>query len=158
MSSQIKEIYAAFASLSITLGTKVVTAKQPSELPNTIPSANLPLRLLTPISRFSNNFGISDTTWNSGLGSQVNQVTWTITDLFLYDAINTQIGVKALTDPLIDYAKEYLNQAANGGIDLPGNCWVDQISLRPDVIEYPLGSGNFYYGVVAIVRVTEKIP
>lgn len=155
MPSQIQEIYTAISNTVVTVGGKSVTVKEPSTLPNAIHTANLPLRLLTPISRFTSTFANSNSTWNSGQGSQKNQIDWTITDLFLFDAINQQIGIKALSSPLVEYCKNYLDMMAN--FELPSSCWISNINLRSDVLDYPFGTGNFYYGVIAIVSITEKI-
>lgn len=155
MASQIEEIYTAFKNSVVTVGSKSITVKEPATLPNSIQTANLPLRLLTPISRFSTGFATSNSTWNSGQGSQKNQIDWVITDLFLYDALNQQIGVKALSSPLVEYCKNYLDMMAN--FELPSSCWISNISLRCDVFDYPIGIGIFYYGVIALVSVTEKI-
>lgn len=157
MSSQIKEIYQAISDMDIVLNGAVVPVKKPSELPNSIQTANLPVRLLTPIHQFIPGFITSDN-WNAGLGSGIVQATWNVVDIFLYEPVNQTIGVRALTDPLIDYCKIYIDAMNAGELALPNNVVNLNYIMRPDIINYPLGGATFYYGVYTYHTILEKIP
>jgi hypothetical protein len=156
--SKISEVYDAFASLPITIGDNDIICFEPSKIPNTITTAHLPLRMLSPISRFTQQFANASNVFNVGLGGTVNQIFWTITDLFLYQPISQNIGIKAKNDVLIEYCTDYFEKLASGALELPDNIWIENVVMRPDVIEFPLLSSNFFVGVVGLFTISEKIP
>lgn len=157
MSSQIKNIYSAFSAMDVTLDGEIVPVKKPETLPNSIQTANLPLRLLTPLQPFIPNFSTSSS-WNAGVGSSVNQVNWIVTDIFLSDAMNQNIGIRAHADTLIDYCVAYIEAMNDGSLALPNNTMITNYTTRPDVINYPIGSQYWYYGVFCYINILEKIP
>jgi len=156
--SVINQIYDAFATLAIEVGGNEITCVEPNSMPNSLTTAHLPIRMLTPISRFTQQFANANNVFNVGEGSTVNEVSWTITDLFLYQTIAQNTGIRFKNDPLIEYCQDYLEKLADGALELPQNVWIQQTILRPDVIEFPLLSGNFFIGVVGLFIVSEKIP
>jgi hypothetical protein len=157
-SSKVLECYNAIADMEVIIDGKVVDGVRPNALPSSVQTAHLPLRLLTPISRFAGPAGTTATTWNVSKGSGVNRVDWFVTELFLWDAVNQNVGIRAVSDPLLKYCATYLDVLAIGGLVLPDNCVVTSVSFRPDVIEYPLFSGQAFYGVVTNITIMEKIP
>lgn len=157
-SSKIVESYKAIAKMELYVEGMAVKGFAPNELPNSVTTAILPIRLLTPISRFSGQVGNTATTWNVSYGSGVNRVDWQITELFLWEAVNQNVGIKAMSDPLLNYCVQYLDTIAAGGLVLPDNSVVTNVSFRPDIVEYPIFSGHGFYGVVTNISLMEKIP
>lgn len=156
--SVIFDIYESFQTLEIEVNGKKISCSSPSTVPNTITTAHLPLRLLTPISRFSQRFANANNLFNPNQGSTVNQIIWSITDLFLLSPVSLNVGLRFQNDDLISYCSDYIKKLGDGTFKLPNNCWINSTSFRPDVIEYPLLSNNFYFGVVSLFEVSEKIP
>lgn len=158
MGSQILASYDAIADMELVVDGKEVRGFRPADLPNAITTAQLPVRLLTPISRFANQTGITGTTWNVSGGSNVNRVDWQVVELFLWEAVNQNVGLRAMSQPLLKYCVTYLDTLAAGGLALPVNSIVTNVTFRPDVVEYPIFSGHGFYGVVTILSLMEKIP
>lgn len=156
--SVIQDVYAAISELELVLDDKILTCAKPSSVPNTITTAHLPLRILTPLSRFSNQFSTAGNSLNPNQGSGVNNVFWTITELFLLSPISQGSGIRFQNDMLVDYCAEFYYRIGNGYLNMPTNTWINNVTFRPDVIEYPIGSGQFYFGVVGIFTISEKIP
>lgn len=156
--SVINEVYDAFSELPITVNETDITCMEPNKVPNSLTTAHLPIRLLTPISRFTQQFANAANVFNVGQGSTVNEVTWTITDLFLYQTVSQNLGIRFKNDALIEYCQDYLEKLSNGQLILPQNVWIQQTIMRPDIIEFPLLSGNFFVGVVGLFILSEKIP
>jgi len=156
--SRVLESYNALAAMELTIDGVAVKGIAPEDLPNAIVTAVLPVRLLTPISRFSGQVGNTGTTWNVSY-LPINSVDdWQITELFLWEAVNQNVGIKAMSGPLIKYCTNYLEVLASGGLQLPVNSVVTNVSFRPDVIEYPIFSGHGFYGVITNITLMEKIP
>lgn len=157
MSSQIKAIYTAFANMDVAIDGNTIPVKKPEQLPDSIQTAQLPVRLLTPLRPFLPDYSRSSS-WNTSEGSSVNRVDWTIIDIFLYDAMNQRIGIKAHADSLIDYCVAYIDAMNDGSLVLPNNTMITNWTTRPDVINYPIGSNSWYYGVYCYHSILEKIP
>lgn len=157
-SSGILQSYQALAEMELVIDGKAVRGYAPDELPSAIQTAHLPVRLLTPISRFSNQAGVTGTTWNVSNGSGVNRVDWQITELFLWEAVNQTVGIRAVSEPLLKYCVAYLDTLAAGGLQLPVNSIVTNVTFRPDIVEYPIFSGHGFYGVITNISIMEKIP
>ena len=155
MSSQIKSVYTALANMDVTIDSAVVDVKKPNELPNSINTAILPVRLLTPIQQFTPGILRSEG-WNGALGSTVIQLNWSITDIFLYSTVAQNIGIKALADPLVDYCVAYVD-ALNNTLSIPSNLMISNYQIRPDIINYPLGGATFFYGVYVYLNLLEKM-
>lgn len=153
MASNILTIYDELAATSISVDGTSVTAKDADQLPNRVASADLPVRLITPISEFGSDNSISTSIWNTSGGSAVREVTWVIQDVMLWKPVTQETGVKAWAKSLVDYQKQYLTMLES--LSLSGAVKVD-VSMSATIIEYPLLSGNFYAGVRATLNVKEK--
>ena len=158
MSSKILEIFDAFEAMQVQIGSDIISCHGLANALNSYQTAHLPIRVITPITRYSPGLFYSNDNWNSGLGSVVNQMNWTIVDVLLYEAIAQRSGPKASNRQLVEYIKDYTDKLANGQLLLPDNCWVESVIVKPDIVEYPFGSNNFYYGAVTIAQVKEKVP
>ena len=151
MSSTILAIYNTLEATVITVSETAVTVYDADELPNSVPAASLPVRLLTPLNPFGVEVGgFSESIAMSG-GSQPYIVNWTIADLMLWQPVATDIGVKAHAKELLSYCVQYLDMLKTLAVP-----FVTTVSLVPDVINYPVQSDNWYYGVRAVLEVQEK--
>jgi hypothetical protein len=155
--TKIKEIFDSFVAMDVMIGGRAARCAAPTDTLNAYQTAHLPIRVLNPINRYSSNMFYSTDTWNINLGSGVNQMHWTIVDVLLFEAINQTQGLKAINGQIIDYVKDYTTKLADGALNLPENAFVESVSIKPDVIEYPLASNNFFYGVITIVQIKEKV-
>ena len=156
--SVIQDVYDAISELQLELNDKLLNCTAPSALPNTITTAHLPLRILTPLSRWNTTYVVAPNTFNPSQGSTVNQLFWTITELFLLTPVAQGSGVRFQNDLLVEYCAEYFQKLSEGNLALPDNTWLENVTFRPDVIEYPLGSSSFYFGVIGTFTISEKIP
>lgn len=153
MSSNILTIYDQIAATSITVNGTAVTVKDADQLPNRVASADLPIRLITPISGFGVEGAQTDSVWAGGSGSTVRQVEWQIFDVMLWKPIALDVGVKAWAKELLAYSREYFDMLED--LTLTGAVYLDA-NLTHSVIEYPLLSGVFYAGVRATLTIREK--
>jgi len=153
MSSNILTIYDQIAATSITVNGTAVTVKDADQLPNRVASADLPVRLLTPLSGFGAEGAQSSSVWASSGGSSVRQVEWIIYDLLLWQPITLDVGVKAWAKELLAYSRQYFDML--GSLELTGAVRLDA-NLTHSVIEYPLLSGVLYGGVRATLTIREK--
>lgn len=156
--SVIQNVYDAISELELTIGERILTCAKPSSVPNIITTAHLPLRILTPLSRFSNQFAMAANSFNPNEGSGVNNIFWTITELFLLTPISQGSGIRFQNDALVEYCAEFFEKLGDGSLQLPTNTWIQNVTFRPDIIEYPLGTGQFYFGVVGVFTISEKVP
>ena len=150
MSSGILAVYNTIAATTITVNTITVTVYDADELPNSVPAASLPVRLLTPLSPFGVEVGARSDTIPKG-GSMPYIVDWTIADILLWNPVATDVGIKAHAKELLAYCVQYLEMLKTLNVTM-----VTAVSLVPDVINYPTQSANWYYGVRAILEIKEK--
>ena len=150
MSSNILAIYNTLAATEITVNTIAVTVYDADQLPNSVPAANLPVRMLTPLAPFGLEAGATSTVIPMG-GSTPYIVDWTIADIMLWKPVAVDIGVKAHAKELLAYCVQYLEMLKT--VNLP---IITSVSLVPDVINYPTQSAHWYYGVRVVLGVKEK--
>ena len=150
MSSTILAIYNTLEATTITVGGVSVTVYDADELPNSVPAATLPVRLLTPLTPFGVEAGATSTVIPMG-GSMPYVVDWTIADLMLWKPVAVDIGVKAHAKSLLSYCVQYLDMLKTVNVPI-----ITSVSLIPDVINYPTQSANWYYGVRVLLGVKEK--
>lgn len=158
MTSAILSIYDAFVAAPITVGTTTFTAKDADAQPNSLVTAGLPLRLLGPIELTGREnttalpiYVLQDT-------SYAMQATWRIFDNMFYRPLAQGIGQQTANAVLLGYMADYLAMLADTTrLILPADCWVVDVTMSAEVLEYPLVSGNFYFGVRCIVTVAELL-
>lgn len=158
MASKIENIYSAFSSMVVNVDGESIRCDTINQVLNTYQSADLPVRVLSPMSRFIPAAFYSTKVWNAGVGSQVNEVMWTVCEYFLYEPVAQTLGQRSVNGPIIEFMKNYADGLATGGLILPENCWIESVAIKPDVVEYPLASNNFYFGAIVTVTIKEKIP
>lgn len=151
MSSDILSIYNTLEATTITVNTVTVTVYDADELPNSVPGASLPVRLLTPLSPFGIEAGAVSEIVPQSTSSMPYIVDWSIVDLMLWQPVATDVGIKAHAKELLAYCVQYLDMLKTVNISL-----ITSVSLVPDVINYPTQSANWYYGVRSVLGVKEK--
>lgn len=158
MASQIVELYEALRETSITINGKAVRVKGLEEIPSALDTAGLPVRMLTPISQFLPQ-NAQSAVWAKAGSSVITQISWSIADVMYWQPVAQNIGIRAVTDDLVVYMREYLEMMKS--FEPPSNglstLWVANVGLQSTVLEYPLLSGKFYYAVAATLTVTEKM-
>lgn len=158
MASQIVGLYSALAATTVVVNGVTVGVKDLTTLPNSLDTAILPCRLLTPISQFLGS------NLQSGIGtiasySGVNEVRWNVADIAYFKPVAQDIGIRAIADDLVIYMREYqamisaFTMSSAGGSTM----WIQNLVMNAGVFEYPLLSGRFFYGVAATLTVVEKI-
>lgn len=153
MSSSIEAFYDTLAATVFTIGPVTVAVKDADEIPNSVPAANVPVRLLTPLAPFGVEVGAASSVIAVTGGSQPYIVDWTVVDILLWSKIVTDVGVKAHAKDLVAYCVQYLEMLKS--LDRP-NFILQSVQLTPDVINYPLQSADWFYGVRATLLLTEK--
>lgn len=153
MSSNILTIYDELAASTVVVGGTTLQVKDADELPNRVNDADLPVRLLTPLSELGADGGSSDTVWLAQLGSGIRQIRWIIHDIMLWQPIALDVGVKAWAKELLAYQAQYYVMLET--LSLSGVVGLN-VSTSAQVIEYPAMSGNFYAGVRATLTIDEK--
>ena len=156
MASQIATIYDTLAAKSLTVSSTAVTAKDADQIPNSLNTADLPVRILTPLLVFGGDVLASGSIWGASSGSAVSQTLWTINDVMYWRPVHDSVGVRAHAKILVAYASAYLDMlktdtslAALGVVNLTH-------TISTNVLNYPRGSGNWYYGVTCTLVITEK--
>ena len=155
MASQIAAIYDALAGKSLTVGTTVVEAKDADEIPNSLSASDLPIRLLTPLITFGGTTMTTGDVWAKATVSAFTETTWTVNDVMYWRPIAAGVGVKAHAKNLVAYATQYMDMLkSDTALEALGVTKVDH-TIAADVLNYPQGSTNWYYGVVCTLVIRE---
>ena len=152
MASSIASIYDAIDATVITVNSTTVTVYDADELPNSVPPANLPVRLLTPLSVFGLESGAATITVGSSVGGNPFDVNWYIADVLLWSKVVSDVGVKAHAKDLVLYCAQWYEMVRTLGATYN----VIDATPIPDVINYPQGSSDWFYGVRAVIVIKEK--
>lgn len=154
MSSQIVAIYDALAATTITVDNKAIRVKDADELPNSLSSADLPVRLLTPFSEFlPENAATQNLLFDSS--TMVQRIDWSLADIMFWRPVAQGVGVKAVAGLALVYMRQYF--AMWSALSVPGTVEARLRMQASAALEYPQFSGNYYYGVVAILSLAEKV-
>lgn len=157
MASQIVELYNALALMSVSVSGVSVRVKRLDETPSKLDTADLPVRVLTPISQFLPR-NANSAVWAVGGSSVVTQITWSIADMMYWQPVAQNVGIQAVADDLIIYMREYLTMLNAFSPPAVGSTmWIANVGLQAGVYEYPILSGRLFYGVVATLTVMEKM-
>lgn len=148
----IRSIYDNIASVNITVDGKIPTPYKPDELPNSVERARTPCRLLLPVHSGAGAGGQFAFVSLGRLGS----VTWNIVDLMIWKPAAQGTGIANVAGVLIDYAEAYITalQSVRG---IAPQSSINTIAVAPGVYEWPMSSGQYYYGVRCEVSVTEVL-
>jgi len=156
--SVIRTIYSTLASKTISVtnsvayGTKTPPVFDLDALPDYVDSAKLPCRLLLP-------FGTAKAEGRDvhfiALGN-TNKVTWRVIDLLLWRQVEEGIGVNSVAADLMTYCAQYIAML-RANRSLVAQTVIKSVNLTPDMWEYPLGSGIFFWGVECALDIDEVL-
>jgi hypothetical protein len=158
--SVLRDIYRFVAGTSVSFASPTqAEIVQPAvrdldTLRNSEASAELPLRLLLPVSQLDGNAFAFPTYCGSA------ELTWNITDLLLWRALAQGFGLTDAAEDLVLYAAAYADAVLTMRDGLPES--LDTISItnariQPGVFEFPKGSGVRYLGVECTLMFTERL-
>ena len=152
--SEITSIYAALKAVTITFTSKVTTAVFGlDELKNSITTSDMPCRLLLPVG--------DDTRGEGREGSFIAigttmVVAWQVNELMLYKPTSQDVGLREYAPELVDYCGVYID--AMRTFKCPtSNSALESVYVIPGIYEWPLGSGNYYSGVLCQLRIKEVL-
>ncbi len=152
MSSQISAIFTALAGQSVTAAGETPTVWSVDDLRNVEP-ADCPVRLLLPGG------------WRSegaeerfvALGNTVT-VPWRVVDLCLWRPVGQGLNKVGDTIPdLIDYAAAYVEMIRSfRSPTAQSNVAAVMVDIPP-LVEWPIGSGRWFFGVEVTLQIEEVI-
>lgn len=152
--SAILDIYNHFDALSVTVGGVTPRVYDMDELPNRIERAQLPARLLFPVGA---PLSSGPTHGRYVTLDSIGRMAWRVRDLCLWRALGQGVGFRTIMPTLIDYSGKYSDAlVAQRGI-LDNQAYIDTWQIVPTVIEWPDGSGAWYFAVDAVVDVIEYL-
>lgn len=153
MGSNITGIYDALVAMSVTVSNKTPTVYGITGLPNTVATADLPVRIVEILgSNAMEGEGLPRTI---GANPQIS-ANWMLSDLLLWLPQAQGAGVKQVAQTLVEYSGLYID-AARAIRAITSNASIMSVSPVAGVYEYPLNSGILYYGVAVKVKVKEII-
>ena len=154
MSSQLVSIVATLAAQPVALGTGTVLGVTGADLPDSLESAQVPLRLLLPTGGRQEVAASLGKTFASG-GQGVTVAEWEISDILFYRALGAGIGMTDLAPVVSGYCAAYLSIFA----PLRTQRWSVTAVRFPAIggFEWPLGSERWWSGVQATVTIKEII-
>lgn len=147
--SQIATIYAALAAAAVTVSGTTPTVYAGSSLRDSVESAELPVRVLSP---FGTGLSGSGSVFASADGNQV--ATWTIRDLLLWRKNAEGIGLEDIADTLIAYCGAYADMLPA----LRSTKWrLTAWQATPSAINWPQGAATWYDGVSVTLTFRELL-
>jgi hypothetical protein len=152
MSSVLATILSTLGAQAVPIGTGTVTGVTGADLPESVESASLPLRLLLPTGGRQDAVASLGKTFASG-GQGVTVIEWELTDTLIYRALGAGLGITDLAPIVTGYCADYLSIFA----PLRTPRW-SVTSVRFPVIggfEWPMGSDRWWSGVQAALTVKE---
>lgn len=159
MNSKILEVYEALAATEITIAGELIKVAPLEQLPNSVTSLQTPIRILTPLQQFSPPNLASTSIGGAYQGSGgVLDLDWLIHDLLLWAPLASGKGLQTHASSLVTYCGEYIDLVRDAErLVWPANTWMQRWTLHVELIEFPLLSKMFYFGVRAILIVREKM-
>lgn len=157
--SVLRELYRHVASVAVafespTMGAIAPAVRDLDALRNSESSAELPLRLLLPVSQLDGGaFGFPTYCGTA-------ELTWNITDLMLWRAIAQGMGLTDAAEDLVLYAAAYADAVLAMRDGLPEalvSMDLTNARIQPGVFEFPRGSGVRYLGVECTLVFTERL-
>jgi len=116
------------------------------------------LRLLGPIELTGRENTTAVPVYTLQDGSFDLLAPWRIFDNMFYRPLAQGLGQRTANAVLLGYMADYLAMLADAArLILPADCWVEDVTMSAEVLEYPLVSGTFYFGVRCIVTVQELL-
>lgn len=149
MPSELLAIYDAIAALDIAIDGSVIPVDNLSGLRPSVPSSDLPRRVLHPYNgRLDGSSGFP----TLGL-DPISTAQWVISDLFLL-CPQGQSDIADLTPDLVQYMAVYADAVRH--IRCPTDLSaITSVRFRPGLDEYPQGSGVRYFTVTVALTIEE---
>lgn len=139
MASQLITIMNAIKSYNPQYNGQNVTIRSGSTIPNTANATDLPMRIVSAIGNSGGQ--VQRLTLGS---SPLLTLRWQITDVLLGQQVGLGTGEKEQSDAQIAYASAYADLIRT----LVTNKYqIEDVRITMETIEYPVESGNRYYGV-----------
>ena len=154
--SQLATIYSTLAATPITVGAVAVAALNGATLPDSVESAQLPVRLILPVGgKASGTVQTPRTFKTSTTQGGVLVVDWTLSDVLLWRALGAGVGLTDLAPELIAYMAAYMAVVA----PLRTPRWSVTNIAFPVIggLEWPASSDRWYSGVQATLTIREII-
>lgn len=157
MASAILSIYDALAAVTVSDGVTAVAARDVDVQPNSLTTADAPIRILTVIDpRGGQNTARSDTAWGANAGSGFYRITWVIYDVLYHTPLAQGRGQMDVNVPLLTYMANYYAMLA-ATVALPADAALVNCTMQPSVLEYPLGGGVWWFAVRGMLTIQEDI-
>lgn len=149
MASHLPDIVNAIKALAITYNGKAIGTRSGETLNNSAEIADLPVRIFSAMGTMGGQ--AVRRTFGSGA---VMSMRWEIVDVLLGQRLDLSRGIKDQSAALVQYAANYAE-----AIRLISNdhYTLDDVTIRPGTVEWPNGSGTYFYGVECTVTVKEII-
>jgi len=157
--SAILSIYDALAAVTVSDGVTAIAARDIDDQPNSLTTANTPVRVLTVIDPLAGlQRARSDGAWASSQGSGNYNVAWVLYDVLIHTPLFQTRGVRDLNAKLITYMANYYDMlAAMDAGDFPAGVITVTATMQPVVVQYPLNSGHWWYAVRGMLEIQENI-
>jgi hypothetical protein len=152
--SEITSIYDALEAKSVTTtGGDTPDVYDLDELKNSIPSSDLPIRLLLPVGDDTKGDGRSGVFIAIGTTMAID---WQVNDLMLWQPLGQGEGLREYAPELVDYCGKYLD--AMRTFKCPtNNSSLTDVYMSPGIYEWPMGSGVMYAGVLCQLTIKEVL-
>lgn len=161
MTSAIVDIYSAIEGIEVLVDGAAPFVYGLTGIPNTVASADLPVRVLLDLANAGEGQSMQFHTVNSGIGGGGAQyIDWQISDLMLLLPEAQGLGVKQVAETLVAYTGAYVDAVRDNRelVDEALNsASFTALRVSPGIYEYPAESGNRYWGVMATSTIREII-
>lgn len=149
MASHLDEILTQLAAITINLDGIPVDVWLTDEVQDTAEIPQLPVRIIHTIGMQ----GVRTRQQTLGAGALLS-AEWRVTDFVLMRSVGMGLGIRDIANLYVEYMSEY----ADGVRALITNGWrLESIEQKPQVLEYPAGSGRKYHAVVCTLLVSDLI-
>lgn len=160
LTGQLVEIIQALAAMQVTVpasiaynGNKTPQVLYLGTLPNTMPDAKLPARLIRMMR--SSDAGAQDFRIEFG-NETITRVTWRIYDVLLWRKLTQGLGLGSHEADLVKYAASYVEALKT--IPAPtSRSQIKSASMVVREINFPEGSDYWYAGVEIALDVEERL-
>lgn len=154
--SQLLAIYDAIAAMSVSAGGVTPQVWDVDEVRDSVHTAHLPVRILLPHGEFAGGGALGQGFRPVTLDS-IARGTWLITDLCLWRPVGQGLGTRDIGDVLVEYCGAYATALVTRGRGTTHQSFINGWDIAAGVYAFPESSGNWFWGVRAVVQVDEII-
>lgn len=149
MASHLSNILTALAAVTINLDGDNVDVWLTDEVQDTAEYPQLPVRIIHSLGMQ----GVRTRQQTLGSGA-VLSAEWRVTDFVLMRPVGMGLGIRDIAQLYVEYMSEY----ADGMRVLVNNQWrLETLEQKPQVLEYPAGSGRKYHAVVCTLLFSDIV-